>query len=124
MRMHPELTHHLEKKGQVAILVKGASYLLWRGDFSRVRDYILDHLAWMLSDSTGVPPVYARKAGMVQETYGYYDGAFLEGDQGNAIDQQFVELWKNQRKRYLPFRFGYVDMNKQAHLIVTRPKAK
>jgi hypothetical protein len=124
MRLHPQLTHHLEQKGQVAILVKGASYLLWRGDFSRVRDYILDHLAWMLSDSTGIPPVYARKAGMVQETYGYYDGAFLEGDQGNAIDQQFVELWKNQRKRYLPFRFGYVDMNKQAHLIVTRPKAK
>ena len=122
MRMHPQLTHHLEKKGKVTILVKGASYLLWRGDFSLVRGYILDHLAWMLSDSTGVPPKYAHQAGMVQETYGLYDGAFLEGAQGNQTDQDFVDLWKNQRKRYLPFRFGYVDMNKQAHLLVTRPK--
>ncbi|HEY1815298.1 MAG TPA: hypothetical protein VGG74_23280 [Kofleriaceae bacterium] len=122
MRLHPQLTFYLEHKGKVAVLVKGASYLLWRGDFSLVRGYILDHLAWMLSDSTGIPPYIARKAGMVQETYGNYDGAFLEGDQGNDIDLQFVDLWKTQRKRYLPFRFGYVDMNKQAHLLVTRPK--
>jgi hypothetical protein len=124
MRMHPQLTHYLESKGQVTMLVKGASYLLWRGDFSLVRGYILDHLAWMLSDSTGVPPSIAKKAGMIQETYGLYDGAFLEGDQGNVFDLQFVDLWKNQRKRYLPFRFGYVDMNKQAHLLVTRPKSR
>ena len=28
------------------------------------------------------------------------------------------------RGRKLPVRFGYVDMNKQAHLMVTRPKPK
>ena len=28
-------SRYLEKKGQVTMLVKGASYLLWRGDFSR-----------------------------------------------------------------------------------------
>ena len=44
---------------------------------NKIRGYILDHLAWMLSDSTGVPPLYARKAGMIQETYGRYTGAFL-----------------------------------------------
>jgi hypothetical protein len=124
MRLHPQLSFYLEHKGKVTVLVKGASYLLWRGDFSLVRGYLLDHLVWMLSDSTGIPPYLARKAGMVQETYGNYDGAFLEGDQGNDIDLQFVDLWKNQRKRYLPFRFGYVDMNKQAHLLVTRPKTQ
>lgn len=74
MSKHPQLIHHLEKKGQVTVLVKGASYLLWRGDFSRIREYLLDHLAWMLSDSTGIPPKYARPAGMIQETYGYYTG--------------------------------------------------
>ena len=124
LKLHPQLVRHLEKKGQVAVLVKGASYLLWRGDFSRTRDYILDHLAWMLSDSTGIPPGYAKKAGMVQETYGDYDGAFLEGAQDNVHDDEFRDLWKSQRRRALPFRFGYVDMNKQAHLMVTRPKPK
>ena len=34
MTKHPQLVRHLAKKGQVTLLTKGASYLLWRGDFS------------------------------------------------------------------------------------------
>jgi hypothetical protein len=119
---HPELMRHLEKKGTVTMLTKGASYLLYRGDFSVIRGYMLDHLAWMLSDSTGIPPTYARAAGMIQETYGHYTGAFLEGAQDNRHDDSFIELWRSQKVRRLPFRFGYVDKDKQAHLVVTRPK--
>jgi hypothetical protein len=120
---NPQLVRHLEKKGDVTLLVKGASYLLWRGDFSLIRDYMLGHLAWMLSDSTGIPPYYAKRGGFVQETYGSYSGAFLEGAQDGKHDQSFVELWRTQKRRRLPFRFGYVDKEKQAHLVVTRPKA-
>lgn len=121
---HPELIRHLEKKGPVTALVKGASYLLFRGDFSIIRNYLLDHLAWMLSDSTGIPPTYAKPAGMVQETYGHYNGAFLESAGGNRHDDAFIELWKTQKTRRLPFRFGYVDKDKQAHVVVTKPKKK
>jgi hypothetical protein len=120
---HPEVIRHLENKGAVTMLTKGASYLLYRGDFSIIRGYMLDHLKWMLSDSTGIPPTYAKSAGMVQETYGHYDGAFLEGAQANRHDDAFVALWKSQKVRRLPFRFGYVDKDKQAHLVVTRPKS-
>jgi hypothetical protein len=122
LRKHPELLRHLESKGTVTMLTKGASYLLWRGDFSLIRGYMLDHLAWMLSDSTGIPPQFTRKAGMVQVTYGHYAGAFLEGTDVRH-DDAFIELWKSQKTRRLPFRFGYVDKDKQAHLVVTRPKA-
>lgn len=122
MTKNPQLVRHLAKKGDVALLVKGASYLLWRSDFSLIRDYMLGHLAWMLSDSTGIPPYYAKQANMVQETYGYYAGAFLEGAQDGKHDQAFIELWRTQKKRRLPFRFGYVDKEKQAHLVVTRPR--
>lgn len=120
---HPEVVRHLEKKGAVTMLTKGASYLLHRGDFSVIRGYMLDHLAWMLSDSTGIPPTYAKPAGMVQETYGRYSGAFLESAQANRHDDAFVALWQSQRARRLPFRFGYVDKDRQAHLVVTRPKS-
>ena len=55
---------------------------------------MLDHLAWMLSDSTGIPPRFAKPAGMVQETYGNYNGAFLEGCAGDAARRRtFIELW-------------------------------
>jgi len=121
LRKHDELIRHLEKKGQVTMLTKGASYLLWSPNFGRIRGYILDHLAWMLSDSTGVPPTYAKPAGMIQETYGYYHGAFLAGSQGTRADQAFISLWANQPRRKLAFRFGYVDKDKQAHLVVTKP---
>ena len=119
---HPELVRHLEKKGMVTMLTKGASYLLWRGDFAVIRGYMLDHLSWMLSDSTGIPPTFARPAGMIQETYGHYSGAFLESAGGNRHDDAFIALWQAQKTRRLPFRFGYVDKDKQAHLVVTRPK--
>ena len=122
LKTHPQLVRHLEKKGAVTMLVKGASYLLWRGDFSKIRGYVLDHLAWMLSDSTGVPPAFAKPAGMIQETYGAYTGAFLEGVRAQKHDVDFIEMWKKQKRRKLGFRFGYVDATKQAHLVVTRPK--
>lgn len=118
---HPELLRHLEAKGPVTMLTKGASYLLWRGDFSLIRNYMLAHLSWMLSDSTGIPPAFTRRAGMVQETYGHYAGAFLENTDPRH-DEAFIDLWRSQRPRRLPFRFGYVDKDKQAHLVVTRPR--
>jgi hypothetical protein len=124
LKKNPQLLRHLEKKGKVVLLTKGASYLLWRGDFSLIRNYMLDHLTWMLSDSTGIPPAYARKAGMVQETYGTFNGAFLEGAQDNVTEESFLELWRKNPHRPLAFRFGYVDKDGAPHLIVTRPKQK
>jgi hypothetical protein len=61
---------------------------------------------------------------MVQDTYGRYDGAFLEGaEQGlTGLSNEFRALWRKNPYKKLPFRFGYVDMNKQAHLVVTRPQ--
>ena len=121
LKAHPELIKHLEAKGKVTMLTKGASYLLWVGNFEVIRAYVLGNLAWMLSDSTGVPPRYAKKAGMTQETYGSYNGAFLEGSQESPHDADMIEMWASQRRRPLPFRFGYVDKDKQAHLMITRP---
>ena len=59
---------------------------------------------------------------MVQTTYGNYAGAFLEGAQDNKNDESFIDLWASQKHRRLDFRFGYVDKDKQAHLVVTRPR--
>jgi hypothetical protein len=118
----PQLLAHLAAKGKVTMLTKGASYLLHRPTFSKIRGYMLEHLAWMLSDSTGIPPLYAEPAGMVQETYGSYAGAFLEGSRGTRADQTFVALWRQNKRTKLGFRFGYVDASGAGHLVITRPK--
>jgi hypothetical protein len=75
----------------------------------------------MISDSTGIPPAFARQAGFEQETYGRFAGSFLPADAG--INQAFRELWKGQPQRPLPFRYGYIDEARNYHLVVMR-KAK
>ena len=116
---NPAVLRHLQAKGKVTILTKGASYLLWRDSFSRIRDYMLAHLAWMLSDSTGIPPRFARQASMKQTTLGRFRGSLLEADDQHNDD--FRALWRSQPKRRLPFRFGYVDNHSNAHLLITAP---
>ena len=112
------LLRHLEEKGRVSILIKACSYLLWNDGFSTFRDYLLAHGEFMFSDSTGILPSQATKAGFVQETYGDFDGPFIPASQrGTAA---FRELWKAQPHRTMPVRFGYADVNKKPHLLVTR----
>ena len=120
LRDHPGLLAHLAAKGQVTMLTKGASFLLWFDTFSMIRGYLLDHLAWMLSDATGIPPRFARAAGMVQDTYGAFTGPFLSGARGRDA-RDFVALWRKNPYHGLGFRFGYNDAAHHAHLVVTRP---
>ncbi|MBA3455554.1 MAG: hypothetical protein H0T42_20845 [Deltaproteobacteria bacterium] len=113
---------HLRAKGQVSVMTKAASFLLWFDDFSQVRTYLLQHMGWMVSDASGIPPSYARSAGFEQLTYGVFTGPYFIQDKNNTRGQ-FVKLWKSQPLRDLPFRFGYPDENDQNHLLVTRPRS-
>jgi len=112
---------HLRAKGKVAVMTKGASFLLWYDDFSQVRDYLLRDIAWMISDASGIPPSYADPAGYEQVTYGDFTGPYFIIDPKDTR-AQFVKLWKAQPHHDLPFRFGYPDAAKHNHLMITRPK--
>lgn len=114
------LLAYLDARGpKIAAMTKAASYLLWLGSFSTIRQYLLDHLAWMISDSTGIPPRYARRAGLVQTTYGRFTGSYLGA---NATDNAaFRTLWQKQPRRQLAFRYGYPDTDGNRHLLITAP---
>jgi hypothetical protein len=112
------LEKHLTSKGEVAAMTKAASYLLWNGNFSLMRAYLTTSAVFMVSDSTGIPTLHARKAGLAQVTYGKFTGAFLKANaqHGNA----FVKLWSAQPFRKVPFRYGYPDRVGNFHLLVTQ----
>jgi hypothetical protein len=112
---------HLRTKGKVAVMTKGASFLLWYDDFAQIRDYLLKNIAWMISDASGIPPSYADPAGYEQVTYGDFTGPYFVIDPKNTRFE-LIKLWKNQPHRDLPFRFGYPDNAKHNHLMITRPK--
>lgn len=116
----PSVMRHLKDKGRVAAMTKAASYLLWNDAFSVMRGYLLENMAFMVSDSTGVPPSFAASAGLVQETYGTFRGSLLRASKTHNRD--FKKLWESQPRRKLPFRYGYMSA-KQAHLVVTKRPA-
>ena len=119
----PRLLQHLAAKGPVAAMTKAASFLLWFDDFSLIRRYLVDHIAWMISDASGIPPDAAIAGGLAQDTYGEFTGPYFVQDQHDTRGK-FVKLWSRQPHRVLPFRFGYPDRDKHNHLLVTHPRAR
>jgi hypothetical protein len=121
MAADDRVLRHLRGKGKVSVMTKAASFLLWYDDFTKIRDYLLQNAAWMISDASGIPPSYAEPAGFEQITYGEFDGPYFIIDDKNTR-AEFVKLWKAQPHRELPFRFGYPDSAKHNHLMITRPR--
>ncbi|HET7499658.1 MAG TPA: hypothetical protein VFK02_01600, partial [Kofleriaceae bacterium] len=114
------LYKHLIAKGKFSAMTKAASYLMWLDGFSDIRDLLLANMVWMASDSTGVPPRFAKKAGFVQITYGAFTAPFLE-EADKSTGEAMAKLWASQPHRKLPFRYGYPDANQNLHLMITQP---
>jgi len=120
LRKDPRLIKHLEAKGQVAAMTKAASYLLSWDNFSTMRNYLLGHAVWMVSDCTGVAPKWGKPAGFEYETYGQFLGPHIHA--GDGISRDWRTEFESEPKRDLGFRFGYYDRKQQNHLVIMRKK--
>lgn len=118
LRKDPRLLLHLEAKGRVTAMTKAASNLLWWTAFSKIRRYLIDHLVWMVSDSSGLATTDLDPAVFVQETWGRFDGAPFPSP--DAREAAMIAMWSRQPERPLDFFFGYQSRGKHAHLMVTR----
>lgn len=122
LKADPSALTHLEKKGTVAGMTKAASYLLSFTNFATMRKYIIDHVTWMVSDTTGLPPKYGAAAGFEYETWGIFEKSNM--DAGADVTPQWRALFKEQPKRPLDFRFGYPEgKTYKGHLAIMRKKA-
>jgi hypothetical protein len=118
LKRTPALLKNLESKGKVAAMTKAASHLLWDdANFSTIRDYLMTHTDWMISDTTGVPPRIAKKYGFVQDVYGAYEWPEPFGTVNNADAKAFHELFKTATP--ISFRYGYPDNRSHGHIVVT-----
>jgi hypothetical protein len=113
---------HLEQKGDVAGMTKAASYLLSWDSFSIIRNYLIDHVQWMVSDATGVAPKWGKPKGFEYETYGAFKIPHIQA--GNSIAKNWRDEFSAEPTRKLTFRFGYYDGTKQHtnHLVIMRKK--
>jgi hypothetical protein len=121
LKKDPGALKHLEKKGHVTGMTKAASYLLSFTGFDQMRKYIIDHVDWMISDTTGLPPKYGKPAGFEYEVWGEWGKPNMNAAYG--IQSDWKSLWKEQPKRELKFRFGYPDMKLHGHLVIMKRKA-
>jgi hypothetical protein len=53
-------------------LVKSASYLMHKGNFSKIRDYLIAHSATVLEDDSGIPLAYFDRAKWQLQPFGRY----------------------------------------------------
>lgn len=118
VRQTPGILAHLRSKGRVFAMTKAASYLLWWDNFSDIRDYLSQNVDYMISDSTGLPPDVAAANGFKQYSFGSFAGPFL-ADANPRVVALCKQLWSAQPQRALPFRYGYPDSEKNAHMLVT-----
>lgn len=125
LRKDDRVLKHLKSKGKITAMTKAASFLLWWSSFSKMRSYLLANMQWMVSDATGIPNRYARKAGFEQLTWGRFLGHLRTLDNpGPGLIKEMRKLWKRNKYRKLDFRFGYPDSRGNHHLMITRPVAK
>ncbi|HEX3765155.1 MAG TPA: hypothetical protein VHW23_40945 [Kofleriaceae bacterium] len=120
LKADPRILKHLESKGQIAGMTKAASYLLSWDSFSTMRDYLIGHVSWMVSDATGVAPKWGKPAGFEYETYGDFTGPHIQA--GGSIAKDWRVEFESEPKRDLAFRFGYYDKHNANHLIIMRRK--
>jgi hypothetical protein len=120
LRADGSLLKHLDAKGKVTAMTKAASHFLWSDDFSLIRQYLLDHMEWMISDSTGIPPRFANKAGFIQDTFGIMEWPAAFGPVDNRNAEDLRKLWKTNPQKDLPFRYGYPDRDHHGHMMITR----
>lgn len=110
------LKAYLETRGPIVAMTKAASYLLWRDNFSIIRAFLLGHMQFMVSDSTGIPVKFAKKAGFEQQAFGQFEESFLNANA--SYNEDFRQLWAKAKP--LPFRYGYLDKNLSKHMLVTQ----
>ncbi|HEX4449561.1 MAG TPA: hypothetical protein VH143_01770 [Kofleriaceae bacterium] len=121
LKKDPRVLKYLEAKGPIAAMTKAASYLLSWESFSLMRDYLLSHVVWMVSDATGIAPKWGRPAGFEYETYGTFVGPHIPA--GSGISKDWRTEFETEPHRDLDFRFGYYDIHNANHLIIMRKKS-
>ena len=123
-KIPPGLIAHLEAKGRVTAMTKAASYLLWAPGFTKLSEWLTGNVAFMVSDSTGLPPSKWTDKGCTVEAYGKFEKPFLVEAEADLSAEEVRELFAHAKK--VPMRFGYADGSpkKHDHLMIAKCPAK
>jgi hypothetical protein len=92
---------------RTATFVKSGSYLLQYGDFSTLRDLILDRSLFVLQDDTAVPYKYFKNGGWAIKLFGQYAAPIKDFSNVEQPDLRQAYEADGSAVAPLPFKFGY-----------------
>ena len=78
------------------------------------------HTDFMISDTTGFPPAYAKKMGFVQDTYGTYTWPLPFGAVDPKIATDVKKVFDTNPHVDISFRYGYPDKDSHGSIMVNR----
>jgi hypothetical protein len=100
--------------------VKSASYLLHSGNFSTVRDFLLEHSAVMVQDDSGIPLRYYDPKKWEFHPFGRYLAPL--GIFPGTHQREYVELFKKARP--IDFGIGYRHRPNESNLLLAVKKPR
>jgi hypothetical protein len=110
-----------EKLGTGDALVKSASYLLHGGNFSNVRQFLLNHGRMIVQDDTGVPARYFKNEEWDLKPFGAYLGP-IEIFKG-MYQPQLAQIFHKGRAPKLDFGIGYRWRGHDSNLLLAIKKS-
>jgi hypothetical protein len=106
-----------EKLGVADAFVKSASYLLHSGNFSTVRDFMLNHSATILQDDSGIPVRYFDRKEWQLQPFGRYLGPISIFAQ--HYQPQMSEVFRHQATP-MDFGLGYRWRVNESNLLLAQ----
>lgn len=96
-------------------LIKSASYLLYSGNFTTVRDFLLAHSATIIQDDSGIPLAYYDPKKWRFFPFGRYAGPIAEFP--GRYQQEYAELFR--RSEPMDFGIGYRWRSHESNLLLS-----
>jgi hypothetical protein len=112
------LLKFVSNRGGHTTFVKSASYLMHQGNFSTIRDYIVNNSRGIVQCPSGVPYRHLRDGGWNIKLHGNYRGASSPFTQYHQQDLAIAYAEKHHPVKPMTFGFGYLLDPKSTCVIV------
>lgn len=110
--------------GQVGVVTKASSYLLWGEGFAKVRELIREQGVWLVTDASGPPPSDLPARDWDVAGYGSFRCDALnwhaKGGRWAAVNDALAAWFEDNARPAPPFPFGYLDCQGHRSLLIAR----
>ncbi|MFN5183384.1 MAG: hypothetical protein ACK5D5_10225 [Bacteroidota bacterium] len=124
LKNNRNLNNYFAKLGEVNTYLKGASYLMHRNDFSRVRNVIFEHSNFIMQDDSGIAMAFFKNSGFQWDfsLFGKYTRPIPLF--ASRYQPELDSMWKSKGSTPLGFGLGYNSYDNNSNLLVAKKTGK